>query len=104
MGRALGDGQSSGVLSRSLYELTPQEQALVIGSVRQLPPEIGLLSLRELVPIMASLEGGRQLNLLTAEAVAAAVVLDAIIAVTTESALLTATCSTLGIDVRHVTP
>jgi hypothetical protein len=52
----------------------------------QLPAGNGLLSMRRLVPVTAALPG--QLNLLTAEAVAAAVVLGARIAVSTASPLL----------------
>jgi hypothetical protein len=66
----------------------------------QLPAEIGLLSLRRLVPVMAALPG--QLNLLTAEAVAAAVVLGARIAVSTASPLVTAAADSVGVSVDVV--
>jgi len=52
---------------------------------------------------MTALDVGRQLNLLTAEAVAAAVVLDASIAVTTTSPLMSQSCDRLGIDLRVLT-
>ena len=67
----------------------------------QLPAEIGLLSLRRLVPVMAALPG--QLNLLTSEAVAAAVVLGARIAVSTASPLLAAAASSVDVIVDVVT-
>jgi hypothetical protein len=57
-------------------------------------------SLRRLVPIMTVLNTGRRLNLLTGEAVAAAVALDADVAVTTRSALLNDACDRLGIQVH----
>jgi hypothetical protein len=53
---------------------------------------------------MAALQVGRQLNLLTAEAVAVAVVLDASIVVTTDSPLLSDTCARLGIEMGVVAP
>jgi hypothetical protein len=58
------------------------------------------LSLRRLVPVMAALRG--QLNLLTAEAGAAAIVLDAPIAVTTGSDLLDRTAAQVGVTVQKV--
>ena len=66
----------------------------------QLPAEIGLLSMRRLVPVMAALPG--QLNLLTAEAVAAAVVLGARIAVSTASPLVTTAADSVGVSVDVV--
>jgi hypothetical protein len=87
-----------------MNNLTVDQQAKVIGSVQRLPPQVGLLSLRELVPVMAALQVGRQLNLLTAEAVAVAVVLDASIVVTVDSPLLSDSCARLGIEVRVVAP
>jgi hypothetical protein len=62
-----------GALSRALVASSEDEQRRVHNALDQLPAEIGLLSMRRLVPVMAALPG--QLNLLTAEAVAAAVVL-----------------------------
>lgn len=68
-------------------------------SLDQLPAEIGHLSMRRLVPVMTALPG--QLNLLTAEAVAAALVLCARIAVPTASPFLAAAASSVdvGVDV-----
>jgi hypothetical protein len=102
LSRALHDPASVGVLSRSMDDLTPQQQARVLGSVGRLPDDVGLFSLRELVPVMSALTVGRRLNLLTAEAIAAAVVLDASIVVTTDSALLTDACTRVGVEVRRV--
>ncbi|HVM54996.1 MAG TPA: hypothetical protein VM262_17560 [Acidimicrobiales bacterium] len=103
LSRALRDQRSAGALSRSFGMLSPSRQAAVLASVERLPPEIALPSLRRLVPVMTALDVGRQLNLLTAEAVAAAVVLDASIAVTTTSPLMSQSCDRLGIDLRVLT-
>lgn len=102
LSRALHDPGTAGALSRGMNTLTAEQQARVTDSVQRLPPQVGLLSLRELVPVMAALQVERRLNLLTAEAVAAAIVLDATIVVTTRSALLTDTCTRLDIPVRVV--
>lgn len=102
LSRALHDRTSTGSLSRAMDDLTTEQQAKVVASVERLPANVGLLSLRDLVPVMTALGAGRRLNLLTAEAVAAAVVIDATIMVTTESPLLTDSCTRLGVEVRQV--
>jgi hypothetical protein len=89
-----------GSLSRALGALSDAERIRVRFSLETLPASIGLISLRRLVPVMAALPG--QLNLLTAEALAAAVVLDAPIAVATDSDLLNRTAAQVGIDVERV--
>ncbi len=89
-----------GALSRALAASSEEEQRRVYSALDQLPAEIGLLSMRRLVPVMAALPG--QLNLLTAEAVAAAVVLGAKIAVSTASPILTAAADSVGVDVDVV--
>jgi hypothetical protein len=100
LSRALHDQRSSGALSRGFAELGTERQAEVLASVERLPPEIALPSLRRLVPVMTELDVGRQLNLLTAEAIAAAIVLDASIAVTTASPLMTNGCDRVGVELR----
>jgi hypothetical protein len=91
---------SMGRLSRAAGELSKQEQQLVSSALSQFPDEIGMLHLRTLVPVMATLSGPP--NLLTAEAVAAAIVLDASILVTTDSELLRRTASAVGVTVEVV--
>ena len=99
LARALS-GPTRGVLSRQLESLGEDERQRVRLALADLPPEIGLLSLRRLVPVMSALGG--QLNLLTAEAIAAAVVLESEIAVTTESPLLVQAAAAAGVTVRVV--
>jgi hypothetical protein len=84
----------------SLAASSEDEQRRVHNALDQLPAQIGLLSMRRLVPVMAALPG--QLNLLTAEAVAAAVVLGARIAVSTASPLLTAAADSVGVGLDVV--
>ena len=91
---------SRGVFSRYLGTLSADERFRVGAAVENLPEGLGVLSLRRLVPIMAALPG--QLNLLTAEALAAAIVLDASIAVTTESNLLTQAAAAVNLTIELV--
>lgn len=100
LSRALHDRRSSGALSRAFAELGAQRQAAVRASVERLPPEVALPSLRRLVPVMTKFDVGQQLNMLTAEAIAAAIVLDGSIAVTTTSPLMTNACDGVGIELR----
>jgi hypothetical protein len=72
----------------------------VLAALTDLPSGIGLVDARTLVPVMAAIPG--QLNYLTAEAVAAAIIVDGKIAVTTQSKPLTDTAEAVGIDVEFV--
>jgi len=90
----------TGALSRALAAMSEQERRNVEATLGDLPAGIGLLSLRRLVPVMRVLPG--QLNLLTAEAVAAAVVLGAGIVVSTQSPLLSRAAATAGVAVEVV--
>ncbi len=99
LARAVLGPTSTGTLSRAFADLTEEGQSRVSAKLRSLPPEIGLVGLRRLVPVMAAVDSGRSLNLLTAEAVAAALVLDAGIAVTTRSSVLEAACQRVGVDI-----
>ncbi len=89
-----------GALSRAMEAMSDQEQRQAETALRELPDEVGLMSLRRLVPVMRALPG--QLNLLTAEAVATAVVLGGGIVVTTESPLLTRAAQSAGVTVEVV--
>jgi hypothetical protein len=100
--RAVLDDRSGGSLTQAFNRLPGDDQQRVRAGLRLLPAEIGLLSFRRLVPVMAALDSGRRLNLLTAEAVASSLLLDADIAVTTRSPLLDDACERLGIQVHLI--
>ncbi len=100
LARAIRDPRSVGTLTRAFSALTVSEQDAVHSALAELPGQVGLIGPRDLVPVMTSLPTPRRLNLLTAEAIATAILLDATIAVTTESDLLHEACSTLGVPVR----
>jgi len=99
VGRAVAH-PGRGALSRLWASLPEDERERARWALEELPAEIGLLSLRHLVPVMAALPGN--LNLLNAEAVAAARVLGATISVTTRSPLLEETAAGLGVQVELI--
>ena len=73
--QAIRRGQG-GSLSAPFLDLPPPRREQALAAVLELPPRIGLLSLRVLAPTMAWLSERHQLNLLGREALAAALVLD----------------------------
>jgi hypothetical protein len=101
LARAAHDWTFAGALSSAIDDLSAERQESVTDALDALPQQIGLLDMRRLVPIMRRIPG-RRLNFLTAEAVAAALVLDAGIRVTTESRLLHDACQAVAVDVRTV--
>jgi hypothetical protein len=104
LGRAVHDPRQGGVLSNAMATLPSDRRASVLAGLESLPPQIGLISLRHLVPVMARLPLSRRVNFLTAEAVAAARMLGASIKVSVESPLLQSACEQLGIDLEVVEP
>jgi hypothetical protein len=91
---------SGGVLSGRLRALPEESQRHVYAAMQRLPDRIGILTLRRLVPVMAALPG--QVNALTAEAVATAIVVEGSIAVTTDSAATNECAGRAGIEVEIV--
>jgi hypothetical protein len=90
------------VLSRRLAELSSERQDRVIRLVDDLPSEIGLLDLRVLVPVIRRLDPGAQLNLLAAEALAAAHVIGATVLVATDAPMLSRACLASGLGYQLV--
>jgi hypothetical protein len=85
---ALGASDRSGVLSLPFAELPPSLREKAIEALLQLPPSIGLISLRDLAPSIAHLRHRHQLNMLSIEALAAAVHLRAQVFLSADSPLL----------------
>ena len=102
LARAVGTGAGPGKLSRRLESLNAEETGRVSAALDELPAEVGLLSLRSVVPVMQALRVRRPLNMLNAEALAAAVVLDAALVVSIDSALLRSGAADLAVDYRVV--
>jgi hypothetical protein len=90
----------SGVHTRAFMRLDDDRRSRVRAGLGELPEEIGLITMRRLVPVMSVLPGG--LNLLASEALAAAVVLDARIVLTTRSPPLMSAAAAVGMSVDVV--
>jgi len=102
LGRAATAGSGSGALSGRFRALEEPVRRRVVAALEELPPQIGLVSLRTLVPVMQALAVSRPLNFLNAEALGAALLLDATIAVTVDAPLLRAGAADLSVDYRVI--
>ena len=100
LARAVGAGAGTGQLSGLLGTLNEEEATRFRTAIDTLPAEVGLLSLRFVVPVMQALRVRRPLNMLNAEALAAAVLLDASLLVSVDSALLRSGAADLAVDFR----
>ncbi len=70
--------RAGGTLSGPFAALPQRQRRVAVSAVLRLPPEIGLLSLRQLGPLIGDLAGRHQpMNVLTREALAAAIELRA---------------------------
>ncbi len=90
LSRASASGTGTGSLSGEFAALDPRRRSQAQASLERLPDAIGLISLRTVVPVMAALRVQRQLNMLTAEALAVALVTGARLVVSGDSPLLAA--------------
>lgn len=73
----LSASERSGVLSTPFQALPAASRTRAVRAVLELPETVGLLSLRDLAPLIGHLRGRHNLNMLAMEALAAAVHLDA---------------------------
>lgn len=95
--RAAMAGQGGGSLSGKFAALGEDEQRQALSGLSQLPRSIGLLSYRSAVPVMAALRVRRPLNMLNAEALAVALVVEGHVRVSAASRLLADGARDLGI-------
>lgn len=102
LGRAITAGTGDGALSGRFQALDDAVRQRVLASLEELPEQIGLLSLRIVVPVMQALAVTRPMNFLNAEALGAALLLDASIAVTVDAPLLRAGASDLAVGYRLI--
>ena len=100
LSRAVNAGTGKGSLSGQLAELESSQRDRALAGLQDLPATIGLLSYRTLVPVMAALRVRRPLNMLNAEALAVALVVDGAIRVRVSSALLGDGARDLEVDYR----
>jgi hypothetical protein len=97
LGRAVAAGSGTGSLSARFEALEPSTRDLVRSGLDVLPEEVGLVNLRIVVPVMRTLSTRHRLNFLNAEAVGAALLLDATVLVTTDAPMLREATTALAI-------
>lgn len=102
LGRAVTAGTGTGSLSGRFQALEDSVRQRVRASLEDLPDEIGLLSLRNVVPVMQALTVTRPLNFLNAEALGAALLLDGSLVVTVDAPLLRSGAADLSVGYRLV--
>ena len=93
---------TTGRLSSEFIRLAEPARSRALRAVIALPEEIGLVSMRELAPRMGELRTSHQLNLLAAEALAAALHLNAEVHLSTPAPLLEASLAEHGCAVRRI--
>jgi len=98
LGRAAFSGSGSGSLSGRLtaFDLAVRERVRSV--LQDLPDEIGLLHPRVVVPVMFALRVRRQLNVLSAEALAVAMLVRGRLMVTADAPLLRSAAQDLGVE------
>lgn len=84
LAKAVAQPRVAGALSSAMTALPSDAEERARNGLRSLPPIIGMLDLRGLVPTMVALDVGRPLNFLAVEAIAAAVLLDGGLVVSTK--------------------
>lgn len=91
-----------GALSAPLLQLSPARRDAALRAILELPSTVGLVSLRDLAPRIGRLRTQHQLNLLTAEALAAAIHLEAEVNLSTPAPRLEAALQAHGCRVRRL--
>lgn len=99
---ALGVADRRGSLSGPFAALPAGRQEQALAAVLELPDEVGLLSLRQLAPLIGRLRARHQLNILGMEALAAAVELNARVALSSTSPRLEAALVAENLDFEIV--
>lgn len=102
--RALQSPVISGSLSGELAGLPLLARQQAVAAIARLPDDVGVLSLREIVPVMAELSSTHRLNLLSLEALGAAVHLGAVVMAASENdgPLLRSAVTSVGLDYSTV--
>lgn len=96
LGRAVFSS-GEGALSRRLEALGGVPRRSITDAVTELPDVIGILSPRVTVPVMLALRVRRQVNMLSAEALAVALLVSGSILVTIETPLVRSGAEDLGL-------
>ena len=96
----VGASARTGVLATPFARLPPAQNRRAIERLLELPARIGLLSLRDLAPLIGQLRRSYDLNALGAEALAAAVSLQADVFLSAPSPRLAAALQNEGLRVN----
>lgn len=99
---ALSSPGHTGVLSGPFAQLTAAQRERAVNALLELPPEIELLSLRQLAPDIGRLRAHHRLNILSVEALAAAKALGAEVFLSVASPALQAALDGEGCVWRHL--
>ena len=102
LARAVANGSGEGTLSRCFAALGVDDQVRMRSALNELPIEITTLDVREFTPVMAALSSIVNVNFLTSEAVATALILNATIVVSTSSPLLNTAAATAHIPIALI--
>ena len=98
LGRAVVAGSGAGSLSGRLQALGDAKRRDVLAALQDLPQEMGLITPRVAVPVMLALRVRRSLNMLNAEALAIALLVEGTLVVSTDSPILRSSAADLRIE------
>ena len=90
LGRAVFSGSGTGALSGPVSTFDRDVRRHVLSTLQDLPDDVGLLHPRVVVPVMFALRVRRQLNVLSADALAVALLVGGGVVVTTDTPMLAA--------------
>ena len=102
--RAINDPNSTGIFSRMAAELSSERRLELMYALNDPPAQITIPGPRLVVPVMGALRLDPRPNLLTAEAVAVALLCAGSIRLATASPPLAQPCETYGISLAVETP
>lgn len=97
LGRAVFSSANPGALSSSASQLPAGSYQRLQSALRRFPDHVGLVNPRVVMPTMVQLRVSRPVNMLSAEALAVAVLSEARIVVTAPSPLIEAGAAELGV-------
>ena len=98
LSRAISTGRLDGSLTREFASLSDARRTYVHGLLEDLPDAIEMLHPRVLVPPMSAVAALISVNFLTAEAIAASIILEATIVLSTRSALMDRAAAMAGVE------
>lgn len=100
LARAIASERVEGALSRHYSGLPADRQAQVRGVLDDLSDRVEIVGAKEAVPVMTALATVVSVNVLTADAVATALILDAPILVSTRSDVLERAAEAAGVPIQ----